>query len=109
MITFLNMLVSLTNKFKELYLKDYKEKELIKNQTQIMIDFDNLKKTYLDSPLNALENKVKELMAQSDNITKANNNIKDLCESIIKNYINIIQNKLDKFDVGIQKSYKNNK
>ena len=109
MITFLNMLVSLTNKFKDLYLKDYKEKELIKNQTQIMNDFDNLKKTYLDSPLNALENKVKDLMTQSDNITKANNNIKELCESIIKNYINIIQNKLDKFDVGIQKSYKNNK
>ena len=86
MITFLNMVVSLTNKFKELYLKDYKEKELIKNQTQIMNDFNDLKKTYLDSPLSALENKVKEIM----------------------NYINIIQNKLDKFEVGIQKSYKKN-
>lgn len=108
MITFLNMLVSLTNKFKDLYLKDYKEKELIKNQTQIMDDFNELKKTYLDNPLSALENKVKEIMKSTEAITKANKNIQDECEGIIKNYINIIQNKLDKFEVGIQKSYKKN-
>lgn len=109
MMTFLNMLLSLTTKFQELYVKDYEENEKIKSDNILMEEFEALKKTYLDNPLEQLKNKIEKILKQTENIKKANEEIEKECDNIIDGYVRQINDKLEKFDIKIEKSYKKNK
>ena len=104
--TFLNMIVSLTNKFKDLMLQDIKERKELKSQEDFMKQFDALKKTYLDKPLEQLEKNVEELSKQNENIFKASQKINEAISSIKKSYLDEINNKLSRFEIGITKEYR---
>lgn len=106
MMTFLNMVASLSNRFQELILKDYENEELIKKEKELLDEFDNIKALYLDTPLERLKDKVEDISKKSDTITKAASDIKVLTSGIIDNYIDEIKDKLDKFDIRIKKAYK---
>ena len=104
--TFLNMIVSLTNKFKDLILQDIKERKELKSQEDFMKQFDALKKTYLDKPLEQLEKNVEELSKQNENIFKASQKINETISTIKKSYLDEINNKLSRFEVKITKEYR---
>ena len=106
LMTFLNMIVSLTNRFKELVLVDKKEKLELKNSLDLMEEFNKLKNTYLDKPLEALEKNINDILKQNESIRNASNKISELCDKTINSYIKDIEEKLNKFEIKINKEYK---
>ena len=99
MITFLNMITSLTTRFKELLLQAEKEKLDLIATKDLLDEFESLKRTYLENPLEGLNKKVAEIKKQSEAIRKANNLIEENCNKIIDSYINEISDKLSRFNV----------
>ena len=99
LMTFINLIVSLTVRFKELVLKEQKENEEFITQEELVKLYSELRNTYLDKPLITLQNQVDDIIKQSEAITKANDKIKDSANKIITSYINQIEKKLDKFDI----------
>ena len=108
LMTFLNMIVSLTIRFKELILIDKKEKLELKNSIDMIEEFNKLKNTYLDKPLESLEKNVSDILKQSENIRNASSKITETCEKTINGYIKDIQEKLNKFEIKLYKEYKKN-
>lgn len=108
LMTFLNMIVSLTNRFKELILIDKKEQLELKKSLDLMEEFNKLKNTYLDKPLESLEKNINDILKQNESIRNASNKINELCDKTINNYIKDIEEKLNKFEIKINKEYKKN-
>ena len=106
LMTFLNMITSLTMKFADQILKEEKEKLEYKSAIELMNEFDSLKNTYLDKPLKSLNDKVEGIMSQNGKIIDAAGKIADYCNDIIGGYMNDIVKKLEKFEVNIKKAYK---
>ena len=104
LMTFLNMLVSLINRFKDLVLKDYDYNVSIKNINELTQSFTELKETYLDKPLDVLRKNIDEIKKNNENIIKASQNINELTDKIIKNYIDSINEKLNKIDHEYKKN-----
>ena len=99
LMTFINLVVSLSVRFKDLVLKEQKENEEFITQEELVKLYNELRNTYLDKPLITLQNQVDEIIKQSEAITKANDKIKESANKIITSYINQIEKKLDKFDI----------
>ena len=108
LMTFLNLITSLTMRFAELIKTGKEAKINIKNAYDLNQEFENLKHTYLEKPLEALENQISDISSQSETIRKSANKITELCDKIINNYINSIQSKLSKFEININRSYRRN-
>ena len=106
LMTFLNMLVSLTTRFAELVLTKEQERLELKTLLQLKEDFESLKRTYLDKPLEALGRNIDEIRKQNDKITDASRKIGEYCDTITRSYLNEIENKLARFDLNITKAYK---
>ena len=106
LMTFLNMITSLTVRFKELLLADKKEKLELKKSMELMEEFENLKKTYLDKPLESLEKNVLEICKQNESIKAASNKITEYCDKITNNYIHEINSKLSNFEIKMNRKYK---
>ena len=106
LMTFLNMIASLSTRFASLVLKDNQEKLEYKNITDLFEEFDNLKNTYLDKPLEALAKQISDISVNNEAIMKASNKIAELCNKISSSYISQITEKLNKFEVKITKQYK---
>lgn len=105
LMVFLNMIVSLTTKFAHLYKQRAIENEKLKSQDEFKKEFDSLKDTYLDKPLNSMKSQIETISKQNKAINDASKKIEEAIETITKNYINEIENKLERFDVKINKSY----
>ena len=108
LMTFLNMIVSLTLRFKELIIVDKKEKIELQSSLHLIEEFNKLKVTYLDKPLENLEKNINDILKQSETIRMASNKITETCEKTINGYIKDIEEKLNKFDIKINKEYKKN-
>ena len=106
LMTFLNMLVSLTNKFAYLYLQKAKEEVQFYSREQLFKRFDELRNTYLDKPLESLSKKVDEISKQNEYISTASKKIDEAIEAIKKTYLDEIEKKLNNFDIKITKEYK---
>lgn len=106
LMTFLHLITSLTMKFKDLITSKEKEDLEIKNKLVFIEEFNNLKNTYLDKPLESLRKEIEDIAKYNENIFKASQKISDSCEKISKKYIDEIVSKLDKFEVKIEKEYK---
>lgn len=106
LMTFLNMLVSLTTRFAELVLTKEQERLELKSLLELKEDFEKLKNTYLDKPLEALSRNIDEIRKQNDKITDASRKIGEYCDTITRTYLNEIENKLTRFDLNITKAYK---
>lgn len=106
MMTILNLFVSLSNKFAEIILSDNEEKLELKSSIEFLEQFEALKKTYLDNPLDKLKKDLEALKKNNEAIMNASKKIDDLCDSITRTYINQIEDKISKFDVKINREYK---
>lgn len=106
LMIFLNMITSLTMRFVELIAGEKEEKLALKNAYELNEEFDNLKNTYLDKPLESLKNNVNDILKQSESIRSASNKITEACDKIINNYIGSIQSKLNNFEIKINRGYK---
>ena len=106
MMTILNLFVSLSNKFAEIILSDNEQKLELKSSLEFMEEFEALKKTYLDNPLEKLKKDLEGIKKNNEAIMNASKKIDDLCDSITRTYINQIEDKIEKFDVKINREYK---
>lgn len=104
MMTFLNMIASLTTRFQELILSKEKEMIVLKNRVDLLEEFESIKKSYLDKPLESLENQINAIIKSSDNIKKAARDIDDACDKINRNYLNAIEDKLAKFELKLDRT-----
>lgn len=100
------MLVSLTTRFSTLITVRHKELLALKNSLELKEEFERLKNTYLDKPLQALEKNIEEIQTSCSKIEASALKIKETCESIKKSYLNEIENKLSRFEIQMEKSYK---
>jgi len=99
MMTFLNMLVSLTTRFKDLLMNIEQEKIALVDTLELIEEFDRLKNSYLEKPLDLLTKEIELLRKTAANIKKAAADIDDSCDKITEKYIREINNKLDKFNI----------
>lgn len=103
MMTFLNMLASLTTRFRDLILAhDAKSLEL-QSKNELLKMFDDIKNTYLDKPLESLKKNVEDILKNSEAIKNAANKIDDQCDKIKRNYIAQIEEKINKFELKLDK------
>lgn len=106
MIVLLNMITSLTVNFKGLLLEAHKEELEMKAKLDFLTEFEALKKTYLENGITKLEKQIGDIKKQSATILEAADKIDALCNNIINGYLREIQDKLDKFEVKINREYK---
>lgn len=106
LMTFLNMLVSLTTRYADLVLAKQEEQMELKDIMSLKSSFEDLKTTYLDKPLATLEKNIDDIRSQNEKITTASRKIDELCDTITRSYLREIQNKLERFDIKIERSYK---
>ena len=106
LMSFLNMMASLSTRFASLILKDNEEKLEYKNITDLFEQFDALKNTYLDKPLQALEKQINDISNSNTAILKAALKIEDVCKKITEGYLAEITEKLNKFEIKINKEYR---
>ena len=98
LMTFLNMITSLTAKFADIIM-DQENEVGLKTKFALMQEFEDIKTTYLDKPLGLLEKAIEEISKNSNNIRTAVQNIDTQCDRINESYINQIQNKIDKYEI----------
>lgn len=98
LMTFLNMIASLTTKFADIIM-DQENEISLKTKFALMQEFDDIKKTYLDNPLGMLEKAINEITKNSNNIRTAVQNIDSQCDKINESYINQIQAKIGRFEL----------
>ena len=106
MMTFLNLITSLTNRFVELININKESQIELKNINELMDEFDKIKNTYLDKPLEALIKNIDNIKKNNDIVIKASKAIDDTIDAITKNYINMIESKISNFEVKINRAYK---
>lgn len=104
LMTFLNMITSLTVRFQELIL--HKEGEELKLQAKLKLleEFEDIKKTYLDKPLESLEKAIVEITKNTENISKAIRNIDEQCDKINRTYISQIFDKIERYELKLNRS-----
>lgn len=101
--SFINMVVSLSTRYQEMILNHDKEMLELNNQEKIIEQFNKIKLTYLDKPLEGLAKQVNNISEQTASIKKANEKIKDACDKIIDDYIESIIKKLNTFEIKVKK------
>lgn len=101
--SFINMVVSLSTRYQELILKNETEVVQLKKQKEILEEFNKIKNTYLDKPLEGLKSKVNTISEQTEAIKKANNKIKETCDKIVDDYIENIIKKISNFELKVNK------
>ena len=106
MMTFLNLITSLTNRFVELININKESQIELKNINELMDEFDKIKNTYLDKPLEVLIKNIDNIKKNNDVVIKASKAIDDTIDAITKNYINMIESKISNFEVKINRAYK---
>lgn len=99
LMTFLNMITSLTTHFASLVEEKNKEEKENRAYNEFRDTFQKLKETYLDKPLNALKEDIEKIANQNATIVKATENIEKLLAHVRDSYLEKIQSKLDNFDL----------
>ena len=104
LMTFLNMITSLTTRFASLINSKDKEALELQNKVNLVEEFDNIKNTYLDKPLESLEKNVEAISKDSETIKKVCRDIDEQCDKINRNYISQIQEKINKFSLKLDRN-----
>ena len=103
LMTFLNMIASLTTRFTELILSQGEEEFSLKDKLTLVSEFEDIKNTYLDKPLASLESAISEITNNTDKIRGLVQNIDNQCEKINTSYINKIQSKINNFELKLNR------
>ena len=104
LMTFLNMIASLTTRFSDLILSKEAEELELKSKFALLEEFEEIKKTYLDKPLELLEKAIIDITKSTESITKAVKNIDEQCDKINRSYINQITEKINKYELKLNRS-----
>lgn len=106
LMTFLNMVASLTKRFADLILADEQEKLELLNSKELLDQFNELKNTYIDKPILSLKTNIEKIKKNNDSIIMASKAIEDCCYDIINRQLEAIQEKLSRFEIKISSAYR---
>lgn len=104
LMVFLNMITSLTIRFSSLVLSKEKEVLELKNKLELAEAFEEIKNKYLDKPLANLEKNIEEIEKNNESIKNSCKKIDEQCEKVKLNYLNQIVDKLNDFELKLNKS-----
>lgn len=99
LMTFLNMIVSLTTQFRECLIAKQQHELSLKESTELIEEFEYLKNTYLDRPLGILEKNIEKIRKSSEDIMKASQKIDEACAEMSRRYLQEIRDKLARFKI----------
>lgn len=103
LMTFLHMITSLTTRYKDLILRKKEENLQIKEKKELIEEFQRIKNTYLDKPLEQLKKQIEDIITEANKISSASEKILKTCDGISTKYINDISKKLSKFEAKLEK------
>lgn len=103
LMTFLNMVASLTTRFSELILSKESESIELRSKLDLIEAFNSIKNTYLDKPLELLEKQIGIILKSSASIKKAANDVDEACDKINCSYISQITSKINNFELKLEK------
>lgn len=98
-ITFLSMISSLSNKYNELLIKKQQDQINLLSSLEIIEEFEQFKKTYIENPLDTLIKKIEKIQKSSEAITSANKIITDTCNEILFTTIINMKEKIERFNI----------
>jgi len=100
MISFLSLIYTLANKYKETLTEFNKEKFEFKTSQEIKEEFDNLKNTYFIKPLEKLEKQYNDLKDNNEKIINSAEKNRTILNTLINNGIYEIRAKIERFDIS---------
>lgn len=103
MITFLGILKNLSLKYADLIRQRAKEDEKFLSGKAIEEEFENLKNTYLNKPLDQMKGKVEQIVKDADSINAKSLEISNLGKDIIYTTIENIKLKIERFSLNLNK------
>ena len=106
LMTFLNMITSLTTRFKDIVLAKQKEDLAFQEKEVLLEEFEHIKNTYLDKPLETLSKQLEAISKANAGILSAHDKIQEAVSSIITSYVDSIKGKIEKFELSLNRQYK---
>lgn len=98
-VTFLQLIYSITMKYKDLLEVRIKEEKEFKNKNEILEQFESFKNTYLDKPLKSVVEKVNSIKENAFKIQKNNENTITVCNELLDKRLFEIKEKIERFDI----------
>lgn len=98
-MTFINIIASLSLKFKDLIIDEIKEQETFKETLEIKQEFEKFKSDIIDKPLAKLEKELNVIIDSANNIKKYSDKIIDSSNTLITKTIKDIENKINNFKI----------
>ena len=98
-ITFLSIINNIATKYKDAINYKATEEEKFKDSKEILEEFEKFKESYLDKPLEKLNNKLDKIKDASLNIRKQNDTVISLVNEIIDDTLTEMKTKIDRFDI----------
>lgn len=98
-ITFITLLKSLTEKYKSFFMQKRKEEITLKDSLALKQDFEELKNTYLDKPLLAIQKIVEDIYKEANKSKDASEKIISYSRNLIDVKIDEIKNKIERFNI----------
>lgn len=106
LMTFLNIITSLSKRYSDLILKKAKEEIDLKDKLDILSDFQSIKNTYLDKQLILLEKDLSDIIKNNQAIKDASEKISQTCDHIAISYIQKIEEKINTFEIKLNRDIK---
>ena len=106
MMTFINMISSITMKFVDLVLNKTKEELTLKTKKEILEEFDAIKETYLNKELDALAKDIDDIEKATNSIITSASKINGSIEHIRLQYMQKIERKLETYSAKLNKTLK---
>ena len=106
LMTFLNIITSLSKRYSDLILKKAKEEIDLKDKLDILSDFQSIKNTYLDKQLILLEKDLSDIIKNNQAIKDASERISQACDHIAISYIQKIEEKINTFEIKLNRDIK---
>lgn len=98
-IAFLSLISSLAEKYRLLLKQKQAETEIFQKSEDLKAEFEKIKKTYLEKPLEKLSEKVESIKKENENIVNASHRISGYLNDITNSYLSEIQNKIERFQI----------
>ncbi|KAB8121870.1 DUF2130 domain-containing protein ['Cynodon dactylon' phytoplasma] len=106
LVTFLNIIISLARKNKELIYHLKKEKQKFKKEEEIIKSFENMKDKFLNNYLIKIENNLKDIIKEnksikniSENILTIYNKIEKKAKIILEYHLQLLIKKIENFQI----------
>ncbi len=99
-ISFISLLVALSDKYKDILVEVSKTKEEFKKSDDVIKEFDEFKRKYLEDIMSKLNKKISKIGEDAKKINDLSVSIMNDSNDIINGFINEMKLKIDRFDIS---------